>query len=562
MKRRSSRGDAGEVRDAVDRGTRVGRGARLAVATLAAAIAAACAPVQEGPDQCSDRNIDLLAVSDAKYINLPQAEGGLTAAQRAEIDSAVLLFRTIIHEPNGAPRIENGVPVVRETPIAGCAVAVTRDAQIAYLQGYGFADIDAGRDFTVATPSAVGSISKTLTALGALALTQRLVQPLQLDASALGQMGLVPGVDVPWKDFTLRQLLAHRAGFKSANDMDWDPLAFDDGPGIAAAFPMIAHPSLQPLLVFQGYKTQQSNQPGSVGGSVVYSNPGYSVLGTLLDQRSRAADVPVHQRGYESFLWHTVGRGTIATGPSMTSMCLATDFRKDDIKNLAQGYSADGDDLGFGDSATEGWGWEGPAGGWTLTIGDLARLMLVLQSSAVVPKATIEGEMRSSHGVFGSGRMGLGLELSASGAESWFGKGGAILGYTADFKVWPRSDGPDWGVAFMCNQSRAGFGLTNAIHDVLAGNGTGGIPGGVAGTAPPTADPTTIALVKRYETDVRNVASRYLRGNVSGESAWVTARADLQRSSAGRSFVQAVERGDLVGAARLVPSVLPTLAPR
>src|SRR5262249_8839181 len=162
----------------------------------------------------------------------------------------------------------------------------------------------------------------------------------------------------------------------------WSPAAFSDGPSMSAAFPNVPFPSLQPLLVFQGYKWEPGNQVPEQIGTAEYSNVGYCLAGSLLDCRSKMADIPGQMRGYERFVWPRVGRGTFATEPTMVTACLATDFRTSDIKNLAHGYAEDGSSLSFGDWTSVGWGWEGPAGGWTLTIGDLARLMLILQSDA------------------------------------------------------------------------------------------------------------------------------------------------------------------------------------
>ena len=58
-------------------------------------------------------------------------------------------------------------------PIAGCAVAITRNNQIAYLQSYVIAAQATDRPFTIATPSPIGSISKTLTTLGLPALVEQ-----------------------------------------------------------------------------------------------------------------------------------------------------------------------------------------------------------------------------------------------------------------------------------------------------------------------------------------------------------------------------------------------------
>ena len=71
------------------------------------------------------------------------------------------------------------------------------------------------------------------------------------------------------------------------------------------------------------------------------------------------ADIPSHMQGYERYIWHRVGRGTLATEPTMISASLATDFRTSDIRNLARGYAQNGTPLNFGDSTAAGWGWEG-----------------------------------------------------------------------------------------------------------------------------------------------------------------------------------------------------------
>ena len=502
---------------------------------------AACAPVQQGSDQSKDFNVNLVELKDAKYKDLPVAEGGLTAQMRADIDTEVL-----------------GFMAEHDVPIAGCAIAVTRNNQIAYLQEYGVADTDTNRDFTIATPTPIGSISKTLTALGLMVLVEE--GKLDLDEPLLDQMGLLPGVDTGWTgNPTLRDVLAHKGGFIAGTQPVWDDDAFDDGPGIADAFPNVSSPSLQPLLVFQGYKAEGGNQSAALLGTVKYSNVGYSLAGTLLDYRSKQADISEQMRGYERFIWHRVGRGTLAVEPTMITACLTTDFRTNDIKNLAHGYNKDGGSLSFDDLSTVGWGWEGPSGGWALTIGDLARLMIIMQSDAVISKTTIDTVMRSNNGqLFNDGtRAGLGLELAGDG--SWFGKGGDILGYTADFKIWPSNFGTDWGVAFICNQELAGKQLTGRIRSILGSN-----PGGTSGGTeqPQQGRSPLVELADQYEPLVRQFAGQYLSQAGTPELAWRRARRDLAALPNGSRLVTALERGDLAGALNLLPSVVQTSGAR
>src|SRR5688572_25035391 len=145
----------------------------LLYSATAAALAlglSACAPVDTGADQCSDVNINLIEVKDAKYINLPENEGGLAPAKIAQIDALVEDYLA-------------ATPV----DIAGCAIGITRNDKIALLRGYGLADVDDNRPFTVATPAAIGSISKTLTALAALRL--EMDTELTLDSAVYAELG-------------------------------------------------------------------------------------------------------------------------------------------------------------------------------------------------------------------------------------------------------------------------------------------------------------------------------------------------------------------------------------
>ena len=514
------------------------------LATISIAIVvSACAPVQEGNDQCKDANVNLVELKDAKYQTLPVAQGGLSAAVRDEIDQAVLDFMAS-----------------KPVPIAGCAIAITRNNQIAYLQAYGVADQATNRLFTIATPSPIGSIAKTLTALGLLALVKDCKPDgtdckLDLDAPVLDQMGLVAGVDTGWTgNPTLRDVLAHKGGFISGTQSVWTPGpgSFDDGPSMADAFPNVSFPSLQPLLVFQGYKMSAGNQLLAQLGIPTYSNVGYSLAGALLDYRSKMGDIPAHMRGYERFIWHRVARGALSAEPTMITACLATDFRTSDIKNLASGYAQDGSSMNFDDFSTVGWGWEGPSGGWTLTIGDLARLMLILQSDAVIKKATIDGQMRLDHGqLWNNGtRVGLGLELAPD--ATWFGKGGDILGYTADMRIWPSNLGTDWGVAFICNQEFTGKRLTGDLHDILAigGNSSGGV------NAPQEPRAPLIELSEQYEPLARYVAQRYLSQAKTPEDAWRRAKQDLAAYPNGPRLVDILERGDFAEALSLLPTVI------
>jgi CubicO group peptidase (beta-lactamase class C family) len=507
----------------------------LLYAATAAALTlglSACAPVDNGADQCSDVNVNLIEVKDAKYVNLPEAEGGLSPAKIAQIDTLVEDYMT-------------ATPV----DIAGCAIGITRNDQIALLRGYGLADVQTDRPFTFATPSAIGSISKTLTALAALRLEAD--TELTLDSLVYAELGEPPLIN---GDFTLKQVLIHKAGlsgdpsfngpFNTLEEIN----AFYAGDGIE-------WPSLRPRLVFPGYGNNDANQPNLPNTTAAYSNTGYSIAGALIDQRSREGDVPLKARGYENYIWNKVARGTSSNEPTMISACLNTGFREGDIKNHATGYNGAGVVTNYHSGG--GWGWEGPAGGWSMTIGDVARLMLILQSDAVIPKATVDATMRNYYANSGSLRLGLGLELGSAAQGSWFGKGGNIAGYTSDMKIWPNDPGGSWGVAFLCNQSGTRKGLTNDIHALLA-PATPPVGGGAPVKGSPLVNddvPRWGEIARRYEPLVRRMAGTYLENSESPERAWAVARRELLTLGNGRSFVAALDRGDIASAVTMLPTL-------
>lgn len=194
-----------------------------------------------------------------------------------------------------------------------------------------------------------------------------------------------------------------------------------------------------------------------------------------------------------------------------------------------------------------------------MTIGDLARLGLILQSDVVIPKTMIDDTMRVTYGPFGDKRIGLGLELSGTTTDgTWFGKGGNVRGYTADLKVWPNGTGTSLGIATMCNQSDTDnqHNLAVLIHRALT-DMQPPFGGGVStGRSRPNGSDSSLAdVAKAFEPLVRRYADSYLAEGGSPERAWALARRELLTLGNGRSVVAALDRGDIAGAVRLLPTL-------
>jgi len=128
------------------------------------------------------------------------------------------------------------------------AVLVERDGEVILQRGCGVADHGSGRRFTADTVFDIGSLGKQFTATAIVALAQD------------GQLGLhdpiadhLDGIPEDKQGITIHHLLTHSAGF-----------AYQGSPGDALAGPLAAAP---------GERWQ-------------YSNPGYVLLGQIIERRS------------------------------------------------------------------------------------------------------------------------------------------------------------------------------------------------------------------------------------------------------------------------------------
>lgn len=435
------------------------RGATGVGATLLTLMASGCVPSHVTEPQCHPFNAWLTQKKDE---DLPVL---LSKDQISEIDDLVY---TMMANP-GPPH---------EVP--GCGIAITRNDEIAALLTYGYSRMSPEPlPFDLGTLSGIGSVSKTYTALATLKLMDEGKIPYPgLNA----QDYLVTNGKVPWSGALVIDLLSHTAGLRAKPK--WDETRFHSLETIESYFPDEFSPSLKPSLVAEGFIYNDANvyTKPAFGNPAEphYSNTGYTILGAIVETISQKLSPDEH--GYENYVWQHVARGNALTEPSSPAMCMGAGFREKDMPTLADGHDVDGTRANMSDSDVTGWGWAGPAGGWWTTTGDLARLMLVMQSDAVIPQSYVQTLMRKDNGLLtpdkgiNSLRIGMGLELSPkSEPRDWYGKGGDIVGYTAGFRIWPADQNQDpanWGVAFMCNRVGAGSvgdgtHILDAIYEVL-----------------------------------------------------------------------------------------------
>lgn len=407
---------------------------------------AGCVPHQSGSDQVPDINHAVTALKDNPSVGMPAAVDALIAAYLAG---------------PGAP--------------PGCAVGIMQNNTVAYLKGYGLADIENNRPFTHATPAVVGSVSKTWTALAVLRLMEMGLVNLDLPISNY------LSVPAAWSQFTARQLLSHTAGIQ--RDPTFNPALNTEVKLSQFLFPWLNPPLLQlgihPRLVLYSYLG--TPVPGfAAGWTARYSNTGYMILGALINEvaSDHPAVVGADFRSYESFVWRHVGffDGKLGNADQMITPALNEYWRQTDIAGLARGYTWQAPDYvhtTFFNSSTlmlGPAGWEGPPGAWTVTIGDLVRLMMAIQNDDIIAPAT-RAQMMTVHGSDPNGNWGLGVNLITKAGLPVFMHDGAYPGFRARYTAWPTRD---FGVAIMANESGADMrDITDAIAAVFLGGGSG-----------------------------------------------------------------------------------------
>lgn len=426
--------------------------ATVAVVTLAFQ-SIACAPRQTGVDQLPDVNYNVTSLKDANVPGLP-----------ANVDQVVLNH---LAPPGSAP---------------GCAIGVMQNNQLAGLEAYGYADLANQRAMTTDTPAPIGSVAKTFTALGVLRLQE--MNLLDIDDSLSDHLSDLP---LAWQNITLRQALAHQSG------LAWNP-TFHPNFNTTAELNQLynqnpANPfiGIHPRLVYPAYLGTPI-QAFPVGYDASYSNTGFLLLGAVIDKvvRDNAATIGADYASYESFIWRQVGLfdGNLSNGQQMITPGLYTAWRMNDIPKLAKGYVWNGANfvernatndpvMGMGPA-----GWEVPAGSWSMTIGDLTRMMVALKNNEIISLGT-RTAMVTQHGTAPQGKTGLGIFVgNQSNQHAWY-HAGEIAGYLAYYAIWPAQN---LGVAVMCNSNSIDiYGIGQDVADEYLYGGDGGIfPGGVA----------------------------------------------------------------------------------
>jgi CubicO group peptidase (beta-lactamase class C family) len=158
---------------------------------------------------------------------------------------------------------EQADQILRDAAAAGFsgAAIIEIDGEVVFAGGYGWADREARRPFTVDTIAQIGSITKTFTAAAIADLVRRGLVDIDQPAGRY-----LPGAAEPGASVTLRQLFSHRSGMREYCGDDFDRRSAAEVRSVCMAMPL-------------------DQQLDAASGSA-YSNPGYSVLGAIVEEVS------------------------------------------------------------------------------------------------------------------------------------------------------------------------------------------------------------------------------------------------------------------------------------
>ncbi len=148
--------------------------------------------------------------------------------------------------------------------IPGCNIALVKDGEIAWIEGYGYADVESGRALTTDTPMSVQSITKSVTAWGVMRLRERGLIDLDTPVSQYLKSWQFPLSTYPAEKITVRQLLSHTSGM---------PL----GDFTNTYYPGEDIPSNRDVMTGEAVLMRK---PGT---EFSYSNTGYNILEILIE---------------------------------------------------------------------------------------------------------------------------------------------------------------------------------------------------------------------------------------------------------------------------------------
>jgi len=173
---------------------------------------------------------------------------------------------------------------MRGCHLPGMAVAIVRDGEVAWAEGFGTMDARTGQPVTADTLFHVASVSKTITATAVMQLSER--GRIDLDAPVDEVVSHpVRHPDFPDVPITARMLLTHTGGVRD----DWASYSMqytlDDGGGDPAlSLASVVEGTFDPEGLW--YDAEANFLDEAPGTRFRYSNMGFALLGALVEAAS------------------------------------------------------------------------------------------------------------------------------------------------------------------------------------------------------------------------------------------------------------------------------------
>ena len=327
------------------------------------------------------------------------------------------------HELNGAKRakLESAVSkFMAQSSVPGISVAVVEDGEFVWSEGFGMADLE---NFVPATPQTLyrlASISKSLTAVGAMQLWER--GKLDLDAPIQKYCPAFPQKSSP---ITTREALAHLGGIRHyKSDSQDDPEVgntkhFSDP--ITAGLDFFKN---DPLVAPSGTKFS-------------YSTQGFTLVGCVMEGASGEKYVDYMRENVIA----PAGMGDTQTDNRLAIVPHRTRFyHKDDSGHVVNAE--------FLDSS-----YKIPGGGWLSSADDMARFEVAILHDKLLKPATRElmwTPQKLADGSKSDYALGWGTGTSVGVFD--VGHGGGQQGTSTFFMIVPEREN---GVVVLINMDGA-----------------------------------------------------------------------------------------------------------
>lgn len=172
--------------------------------------------------------------------------------------------------------------MVADWGLPGAQLAVAREGNLVFDRGYGYADLDVGEAVQPDHRFRIASVSKTITAVGALRLAE--AGQLQLSDPVFPLLDLEPPPNAPvdprMKQITVEHLMVHAGGWNSgvSGDPQYLPLSQLAASNLGESGP----PQGETIIRFM----LGSGLDFDPGTASIYSNFGFNVLGRVIEHVS------------------------------------------------------------------------------------------------------------------------------------------------------------------------------------------------------------------------------------------------------------------------------------